>query len=130
MAGDVVARFDRPRRPWLPGHRGVDLVAVTDDVVVAPAPGVITFAGQVGGKPVVVLTHGELRSTFEPAVTELDVGTALRAGEPVARVASDAGAAHCAPTRCLHWGVRRGEAYLDPLLLLGAAGPIVLLPLG
>ena len=35
---------------------------------------------------------------------------------------------HCFPRSCLHWGLRRGEAYLDPLTLVGA-GPIRLLPL-
>jgi hypothetical protein len=34
---------------------------------------------------------------------------------------------HCVPLACLHWGRRRGEAYLDPLLLL-RAGPARLLP--
>jgi hypothetical protein len=35
---------------------------------------------------------------------------------------------HCAPATCLHWGVRRGDVYLDPLQLVGT-GPPVLLPL-
>ncbi|MDR2704085.1 MAG: M23 family metallopeptidase [Cellulomonadaceae bacterium] len=34
---------------------------------------------------------------------------------------------HC-DIACVHWGVRRGEAYLDPLTFIGAP-PIVLLPL-
>jgi len=32
------------------------------------------------------------------------------------------------PRACLHWGWKRGDTYLDPLLLVGG-GPIVLLPL-
>ena len=36
---------------------------------------------------------------------------------------------HCAPLTCLHWGVRRGQAYLDPLVLLRPPAPPVLLPL-
>ncbi len=35
---------------------------------------------------------------------------------------------HCFPRACLHWGLRRGDTYLDPLTLVGA-GPIRLLPL-
>jgi hypothetical protein len=38
------------------------------------------------------------------------------------------GASHCFPRACLHWGWRRAETYLDPLLLVGG-GPIRLLPL-
>jgi hypothetical protein len=26
---------------------------------------------------------------------------------------------HCLPAACLHWGLLRGEDYLDPLSLLG-----------
>jgi hypothetical protein len=40
-----------------------------------------------------------------------------------------AGLSHCAPRTCLHWGVRLGSRYVDPLTLLGR-GPPVLLPLG
>ena len=35
---------------------------------------------------------------------------------------------HCAPATCLHWGVLRGETYLDPLVLVGAVR-VMLLPL-
>ena len=35
---------------------------------------------------------------------------------------------HCPPRACLHWGWLRGETYLDPLRLVGAA-PVRLLPL-
>jgi hypothetical protein len=36
---------------------------------------------------------------------------------------------HCAPGVCLHWGVRLGATYLDPIGLLRGFGPIVLLPI-
>lgn len=127
--GRVLERFDPPARPWLAGHRGIDLAAPAGTPVVAPAPGIVTFAGQVGGKPVVVVSHGDLRSTFEPVETETEPGAHVGQGELVGRVATDAGSSHCAPTACLHWGVRRGATYLDPLALLGQAEPIVLLPL-
>ena len=41
-----------------------------------------------------------------------------------------AGPGHCAPATCLHWGLRRGEAYLDPMQWVLAGGPVVLLPAG
>ncbi len=129
LPGPVRTVVDLPAEPWRPGHRGVDLPAAAGSTVRAPRAGTVTFAGQVGGKPVVVLAHGALRSTFEPAEALVEVGGTVRAGRPVAVVA-DAGAGHCAPDRCLHWGVRRGDRYLDPLVLVGRAVPVVLLPHG
>lgn len=116
----VIADFDPPDRPWLSGHRGVDLQASDGDELYAPADGIISFAGSVGGKSVVSVNHGDLVSTFEPAHTEGVVGTAVRRGDVIGEVggASD----HC-DGRCLHWGVRRvrlqnegtATTYLDPL---------------
>ena len=59
------AGFDRPPQNWLPGHRGVDLVGQAGDQVLAAGNGVITFAGLVAGKGVVVIKHGSLRTTYE-----------------------------------------------------------------
>ncbi|MCL2423789.1 MAG: M23 family metallopeptidase, partial [Micrococcales bacterium] len=58
-------------------------------------------------------------------VATVAVGDQVLPGDPVG-VVVDSTASHCSPTTCLHWGVRRGEQYIDPMLLLG--GPIVLLP--
>jgi hypothetical protein len=38
-----------------------------------------------------------------------------------------AGHAGCPAPACLHWGLKRGETYLDPMLLLHH-GPVRLLP--
>ncbi|NOV96830.1 M23 family metallopeptidase [Isoptericola halotolerans] len=126
--GAVVHGFDPPARPWLPGHRGVDLAAPPGTPVVAPTSGTVTFAGQVGGKPVLVVSHGELRSTFEPVRAHREVGDRVGRGDVVGEVTDETTVLHCSPATCLHWGVRRGEAYLDPLALLGLAPPVVLLP--
>jgi len=124
---DVVRRFDPPDQPWLPGHRGVDLAASVGQPVLSPTLGRIAWAGVVAGRAVVVVSHEDgLRSTFEPVAAAPAVGTAVRPGEPVGTVTSTAG--HCAPGTCLHWGVLRGQAYLDPLSFVGRAR-VVLLPL-
>jgi hypothetical protein len=34
----------------------------------------------------------------------------------------------CRPDRCLHWGARRGDIYIDPMRLLNPLGPVRLLP--
>ena len=36
---------------------------------------------------------------------------------------------HCAAAPCVHWGVRRGEDYVDPLQFVMDLRPSVLLPL-
>ncbi|NUR16914.1 MAG: peptidoglycan DD-metalloendopeptidase family protein [Dermatophilaceae bacterium] len=125
----VERRFDPPDQPWLPGHRGVDLAAASGQPVRSPTAGRVTYAGTLAGRGVVVVAHeGGLRSTFEPVVTAagVGVGTAVARGQVVGVVTSTAG--HCAPRVCLHWGVLRGETYLDPLGVVGRAR-IILLPL-
>jgi len=124
----VLRGFDDVGR-YAAGHRGVDLAAVPGQPVLAPAAGTVVFAGPVAGRGVLVLAHADgLRSSVEPVVPGVAVGTTVRAGDVVAALA--AGPAHCGATACLHLGVRRGETYLDPLALLLPANPPVLLPLG
>lgn len=126
--------FLPPDHDWLAGHRGVDLEAPPGAPVLAPADGIVTFAGTVVDRGVVVIAHADgLRSSLEPVDGALAVGTAVRRGETVGAVQGSrgiaAGAGHCLPSSCAHWGVRRGDAYVDPLALLGPREPIVLLPL-
>jgi hypothetical protein len=76
----------------------------------------------------VVVSHRDgLRTTYEPIDPAVVIGAVLRPGDPVGVLAATPG--HCTPAHCLHWGLRHGETYLDPLSLLGS-GPPVLLPLG
>lgn len=123
----VVRRFDPPPQPWLPGHRGVDLAAGAGTPVLSAGDGVVTFAGAVAGRPVVTVGHANgLRTTYEPVHPVVEAGTPVLAGVPIGRLR--AGHPGCAAPACLHWGLRRGDTYLDPLALLGR-GPVRLLPL-
>ncbi|WP_425270504.1 murein hydrolase activator EnvC family protein [Micromonospora chersina] len=123
----VVRRFDPPPQPWLPGHRGVDLAAVPGAEVRSAGAGVVLFAGTVAGRPVVTVGHTDgLRTTYEPVRAAPAAGTRVAAGTPIGLLT--AGHPGCAAAACLHWGLRRGEEYLDPLALLGL-GPVRLLPL-
>ncbi|ROS77125.1 murein hydrolase activator EnvC [Cellulomonas sp. PhB143] len=125
---DVAAPADLPAHDWLPGHRGVDLRAAPGATVLSPADGVVTFAGPVAGRRVLVVTHdGGLRTSLEPVAALVDVGDRVRRGDAVGTLTDDAG--HC-DGPCVHWGVRRGERYLDPMVLLAQGDPVVLLPLG
>ena len=124
----VLRRFDPPPLPWQAGHRGVDLGAVPGAVVRAAGPGMVVFAGVVAGRGVVSVGHGNgLRTTYEPVepAETLSAGDPVTAGEELGILA--AGHPGCAAAACLHWGLRRGEQYLDPLLRLGR-GRVRLLP--
>lgn len=122
----VMAPFRPPPQPWLSGHRGVDLSAAAAATVAAPAAGTVTFAGWVVDRPVLTIDHGNgLRSSFEPVASELGKGDAVARGDPVGRLS---GRGHCAGP-CVHWGVRRGGQYVNPLQFVTDLRPSVLLPL-
>ncbi len=113
----IVRRFDPPPEPWLAGHRGVDLAAAPGATVRAASDGRVLFAGPVGGRGVVSVTHtGGLRTTYEPVTPAVAAGDLVSAGDILGTL--DVGHGGC-PAACLHWGLRRGDVYLDPLLLLG-----------
>lgn len=123
----VVRRFAPPPKPWLPGHRGVDLGAAPEVVVRAAGPGTVVFAGTVVDRGVVSIDHaGGLRTTYEPVAPTVTAGQSVRAGDPIGTLT--AGHDGCPVAACLHWGLRRGDVYLDPLALVGA-GRVRLLPL-
>lgn len=114
----IVAAFAPPDEVWQAGHRGVDLLGSGGQLVLAVGPGRVTFAGPLAGRGVVVVDHGELRSTYEPVLAEVAVGERVQAGQPLGRLQSVR--SHCVPRTCLHLGLKRGEAYLDPFHLLPA----------
>jgi murein DD-endopeptidase MepM/ murein hydrolase activator NlpD len=123
----VTRRFDPPAQRWLPGQRGVDLAGSPGTVVSAAAAGVVYFAGPVAGRGVVsVQHHGGLRTTYQPVEPVVSAGDPVAAGDPLGVLAP--GHAGCPVAACLHWGLRRGETYLDPLALLGL-GRVRLLPI-
>jgi murein DD-endopeptidase MepM/ murein hydrolase activator NlpD len=123
---EVVRAFEPPDSPWGAGHRGVDLAGSVGQVVHTALAGRVTFAARLAGRGVVVVDHGPTRTTYEPVAASVRVGDVLARGQPIGTL--ELAGSHCFPRACLHWGWRRGDVYLDPLLLVGA-GPIVLLPL-
>ena len=142
----VVRPFLAPPQPWSPGHRGVDLAASAGQPVVSPHDGLVSFVGVIAGRPVLVVSHpGGLRSTLEPVTADWTVGVPVTRGQRIGSVAASAGAwsgspggaiptgpgavsseGHCWPDTCVHWGVIRGDTYLDPAALV--TGRVVLLP--
>jgi murein DD-endopeptidase MepM/ murein hydrolase activator NlpD len=129
----VVRGWEPPSSPYGPGHRGVDLAATAGTPVRAAASGTVSFAGSVAGRGVLTITltgtgDPPLRTTYEPVRPLVEEGAAVTAGQVVASV--EPGSSHC--RGCLHWGLRRGTEYLDPLTLLPPSllrrGPSRLLP--
>ncbi|MFF7564748.1 M23 family metallopeptidase [Streptomyces pseudovenezuelae] len=127
----VLRGWEPPATVYGRGHRGVDLAAPAGTPVRAVAAGRVSFAGRVAGKPVVSveLTGTDLRTTYEPVTASVEKGAMVTAGEVVGAV--EPTGSHC-PAACVHWGLRRGETYLDPLSLLPPwllrTGPSRLLP--
>ena len=116
-APEVTRPFAPPPSPYAAGHRGVDLAAAPGAPVLAAGAGTVAFAGLVAGRPVVSVDHpGGLRTTYEPVTPAVAAGQVVALGTPLG--ALTAGHAGCPAGACLHWGLRRGEVYLDPLSLL------------
>lgn len=116
----VVAAYDPPAHPWLPGHRGVDLAAPTGSRVRSAGDGVVLFAAPLAGRGVVSIAHPSgLRTTYEPVRAEVALGSLVRAGQVIGTLdVWPNGHATCGASSCLHWGARLGSSYVDPLQLL------------
>ena len=114
---DVTRTFERPPGPYAAGHRGVDLGGLAGSAALAAGDGLVVFAGMVAGRPVVSIDHADgLRTTYEPVNPSVAAGQQVARGSPIGTLVP--GHAGCPREACLHWGLRRGETYLDPMRLL------------
>lgn len=125
----VIARaFLAPPHAYGPGHRGIDLRADDGErgSVLAPADGVVAFAGVVADRSLLTIDHGNgLVSTLEPVEGDLEQGQHVSRGDVVGQLATGGHAA----AGSLHLGVRLNGEYVNPLLLLGDVPRARLLPL-
>ncbi|WP_079146019.1 M23 family metallopeptidase [Streptomyces lydicus] len=130
----VLRGWEPPPAPWAAGHRGVDLASPVGATVRSAAPGRVTYAGKVADRGVLTIElspsgRPPLRTTYEPVRATVHKGQRVAAGQPVGEL--QRGPFHCREP-CLHWGLRRGKTYLDPLSLLPPSmrngGPSRLLP--
>lgn len=120
VAREYVAPADR----YSAGHRGIDIAAEPGTELHAVAEGTVTFAGMVAGRPVLTLEHQNgWKSSYEPVLTDLQTGTPVLPGAVIGTLAEPAGHG---PGSLLHLGARRDGEYVSPLLLLGAAGAVLL----
>lgn len=118
IRGPLLRTFDPPEDPYGAGHRGIDIAARFGATIVAPADGVVTFAGKVGGRLFITLDHGSgLTSTCSwVSGSFVRKGDVVLRGVPIA--SSGTGHDGVLPAH-LHFGVRLDGAYIDPLDLLG-----------
>ncbi|MDZ4180436.1 MAG: M23 family metallopeptidase [Coriobacteriia bacterium] len=101
-------------------HRGIDLAAATGDTVLAPFAGRVSFAGRVpaqggGTCGAVTIEFGDgLKLTCLPLDdVRVSAGTLIEGGSIIGLLAASGDRSSSAPH--LHIGVRRGDAYLDPM---------------
>ena len=92
------------------GNRGIDYATGPGTPVGAAAPGEVTFAGPVGPTRHVVVLHADgLRTSYSfLAAVTVARGDRVEAGQVVGVTGGP-----------LHFGVRAGDVYLDPLTVLG-----------
>lgn len=108
----IARQFQTPSGPYGPGHRGVDYAVPTGTRVRAAAAGRVTFAGPVAGSLAVTVAHeGGVHTTYS-VLSQVGV----HAGELVqqGQWLGSSGITHPGQGAGLHFGVKIGEAYVDP----------------
>jgi hypothetical protein len=121
VPGKVVRPFAESSSAYAPGHRGVDLAAPAGTPVRAAGAGTVTFAGDVAGHLHVVVTHRNGLRTSYSFLADVTVsgGEAVTTSTIVGHTGGeDPDSGHGA--EAVHFGLRVGERYVDPLLLFQA----------
>jgi hypothetical protein len=106
----VVDRFRPPPHIGAPGNRGFGYAPEPDTPVHAAKAGQVSFAGQVGGSLYVTVVHDDgLRTSYSYLNTiAVEAGQFVSSGDVIG-LSGEA----------FHFGVRAGDTYLDPALILG-----------
>ena len=120
VIGPVVEGFTPPLTRYGAGHLGVHFRVPPGTPVRAAGGGVVTFAGDVAGDRNVVILHRDgLRTTYAFLAT-----ITVHPGDRVVRgqvIGTTGGRGPGHNGDVLHFGLRRGDAYLDPLSLFDPA---------
>jgi murein DD-endopeptidase MepM/ murein hydrolase activator NlpD len=128
VTGPVIRGFDPPEDPYSAGHRGIDIATAFGTAIRAPAAGVVTFSGKVGGQLFITLDHGDgLSSTYSWLSS-----TAVHKGDHVSGGATigATGAGHPGSSVAhLHLGVKLDGGYIDPMIMLAPLSVVGLIRL-
>lgn len=117
VRGPIVDPWRPPPDPYAAGNRGIDVATKPGTVVLSPADGVVTFAGQVGGSRFVVVASPDgIRITLGfLATVGVRTGQVVRRGQ---RVGTAGGSVHI--------GARvSDDGYVDPTPLFASGPPHV-----
>lgn len=111
----VTRPFDELPNPYLPGHRGIDVLTAPGALVFATGDGVVRFAGIVVTQPTVSIYHAQdIITTYQPVTAWVAPGQPVHKGQPIGVVANVP-----SPHTGLHWGAKTGpKTYMDPLDLM------------
>lgn len=126
VPGPTIRLFERPLGPYLSGHRGIDFPAVTDEPILAPANGRVSFVGLVVDRTVVVVDHGDgIKSEVEPICPSVVVGQLVLKGAPLGIFCSPETPYqfHCLELPCVHFSIRKNGEYYAPEVLVGGLAP-------
>ena len=118
VRGPVARPFEPPQTRFGPGHVGVDLRALPGTPVRAAGSGVVVFAGPVAGTLHVVVRHANgWRTSYSFLMSvRRRRGRTVDAGE-VLGTTGGRGVHHDGSV--LHFGLRIGDQYVDPMRLFG-----------
>ncbi len=117
--GAVARAFTPPARRYGPGHLGVDFAIPPGTPVHAAGPGEVTIAGPVAGALHVVVAHaGGFRTSYSFLATVTVHRDEHVAAGQVLGTTGGSGPNHA--TGVVHFGLRSGDEYIDPMLLFGA----------
>jgi triacylglycerol esterase/lipase EstA (alpha/beta hydrolase family) len=116
VSGALVRPFDPPTSRFGAGHLGADLAAPKGMLVRAAGPGIVSFSGSVAKSLHVVVAHaGNLRTSYSFLATiAVRRGDSVVAGQVVG-TAGGAGQGHAGSV--LHFALRTGDIYVDPMVL-------------
>jgi murein DD-endopeptidase MepM/ murein hydrolase activator NlpD len=108
--GTITDPFRAPPCPYCPGNRGLEYRVSGSVPVRAVASGIVTWAGTIGGVTYVVVRHADgLRATY---------GHLVSAARSAGDVVLARGIVGTVDDR-FHFGLRRGDRYVDPTPVLG-----------
>jgi len=121
VAGRFVRPFHAPLTRYGRGHLGVDFAAAPGTLVRAAGAGTVVFAGVVATARHVVVRHaGGLRTSYSFLAS-----IRVRGGEVVARgevVGTTGGRGEHHDPSVVHFGLRIGDGFVDPMRLFASAG--------
>lgn len=114
----IIDPFRPPAENWNSGNRGLEYATTPGTLVAAAAAGEVVFAGPVAdGLHVVVLHDDGLRTSYSfLALIAVHRGDKVTQGQTLGTTKDR-----------FHFGVRAGDAYLDPAKLFGGGPPEVFL---